>query len=198
MLPIRNISYLSPMYCSFREKCKKMSRNWPGVQYPLNSNFSENIKGNTEQTTETKHHTWVFPMNSYYLDTHQIFVHRQNLLFTWKITISVCLVVFPYILSNLLLFPITTSVKKVFSTGWCPKEGPRDPFPGWILWYILFLYYLYIKNNHVQAKTYKKYCFKTATKLPISILRHFDFGENLKNHFSKGICQCNLAHKRRL
>ena len=35
MLPIRNISYLSPMYCSFWEKCKKQSKNWPGVQYPL-------------------------------------------------------------------------------------------------------------------------------------------------------------------
>ena len=31
MLPIRNISYLLPMCCSFWEKCK----NWPGVQYPL-------------------------------------------------------------------------------------------------------------------------------------------------------------------
>ena len=29
------------------------------------------------------------------------------------------------------------------------------------------------------------YRFKMASKLPIFFLRHFNFGENLKNHFRK-------------
>ena len=36
MLPIRNISYLLPMCCSFK-KMHKQSQNWSGVRYPLNS-----------------------------------------------------------------------------------------------------------------------------------------------------------------
>ena len=37
------------------------------------------------------------------------------------------------------------------------------------------------------------YRFKMAAKWPIFILRHIDFGQNLKNHFPKGIFQWNLA-----
>ena len=40
------------------------------------------------------------------------------------------------------------------------------------------------------------YRFKMAAKkLPIFISRHFDFGQNLKNHFPKGIFQWNLRLK---
>ena len=35
MLPIRNISYLSPMYCSFWEKCKNSSKTGLGCSTPL-------------------------------------------------------------------------------------------------------------------------------------------------------------------
>ena len=35
MLPIRNISYLSPMCCNFLRNMHKQSQNWSRVQYPL-------------------------------------------------------------------------------------------------------------------------------------------------------------------
>ena len=35
-----------------------------------------------------------------------------------------------------------------------------------------------------------------GAKLPIFISCHFDFGENMKKHFPKGIFQWNLAHSR--
>ena len=37
-----------------------------------------------------------------------------------------------------------------------------------------------------------------AAKKPIFILRHFDFGQNFKKHFPKGIFQWNLAQSRRI
>ena len=37
MLPIRNISYLSPMYCGFWEKCKNSPKTGLGCSTPLNS-----------------------------------------------------------------------------------------------------------------------------------------------------------------
>ena len=42
------------------------------------------------------------------------------------------------------------------------------------------------------------YHFKMAAKLQIFTSRHFDFGENMKNHFPKGIFQWNFVHNRRL
>ena len=52
--------------------------------------------------------------------------------------------------------------------------------------------YLYTKNNHIQARENNpqiNYCFKMAAKWPIFVLRHFDFGKNVKNNFLKGIFQ---------
>ena len=40
--------------------------------------------------------------------------------------------------------------------------------------------------------------FQNASQITDFASRHFDFGENLKNHFPKGICQWNFAHNRRL
>ena len=42
----------------------------------------------------------------------------------------------------------------------------------------------------------KKKRNKMAAKRLIFVLRHFDFGENLKNHFSKRIVQWNLTQNR--
>ena len=37
MLPIRNISHLSPMCCNLWEKMHRQSQKWSGVQYPLST-----------------------------------------------------------------------------------------------------------------------------------------------------------------
>ena len=50
----------------------------------------------------------------------------------------------------------------------------------------------------LQKKKLKMlYRFKMAAKWPIFISRHFDLGQNLQNHFPKGIFQWNLAQSRR-
>ena len=76
-----------------------------------------------------------------------------------------------------MLFPNTTSVKRYFPPAGAQRRVHGTTFPVEFCDTYSSLYYLYIKHNHIQAKTYKKYCFKTAAKLPIFILRHFDFGE---------------------
>ena len=54
--------------------------------------------------------------------------------------------------------------------------------------------HLYTKHNHIQVKTTKTYLsFQNGAKWPFFVSRHFDFGENLKNYFSKGIFQWNLV-----
>ena len=57
--------------------------------------------------------------------------------------------------------------------------------------------YLYTKNNIFKQKIPKIiYRFKMAAKWPIFISHHFNFDQNLKNHFPKQFFQWNLAHNR--
>ena len=44
MLPIRNISYLLPMCCSFWEKCKNSPKTDLGCSTPLSTSIAQNVK----------------------------------------------------------------------------------------------------------------------------------------------------------
>ena len=48
------------------------------------------------------------------------------------------------------------------------------------------LYIYTLKTAAFKQKYPKNNSFKMAAKLPIFVSRHFDFGKNLKNNFSKG------------
>ena len=58
MLPIRNMSYLLPMCCSFLRKMHKQSKNWPGVQYPLKE--TDTFKLNNKSHVMVSHDCHMF------------------------------------------------------------------------------------------------------------------------------------------
>ena len=80
-------------------------------------------------------------------------------------------------------------------------HGPplRKPLSQWNFVMNATLYIYTLKSTLLKQENQKLiYRFKMATKLPIHLSpikspifasRHFDFGENLKNHFSRGIFQ---------
>ena len=83
-----------------------------------------------------------------------------------------------------------------------PKGGgvPRDPtvenhFPSQILqWNLHHICMDYKKSQFCNKKIEKLYRFKMAAKQPIFILRHFDFGQNLKKK-KKTLSQRNFSMK---
>ena len=84
---------------------------------------------------------------------------------------------------------------KVFPTRWY-QRGSIEPslkkttFPAdFVMNTTLYIYTFkrIISKQKKEKKSEKNTVSKMAAKLPIFALRHFNFSENLKNHFSKGI-----------
>ena len=103
--------------------------------------------------------------------------------FTWKLKKSCrC--------KDLDIFPLTLKWPKYFySLG--AQGGSMEP-PRRLLYHrnfaMKFAPYMYALSKTIIPEKRIKwmlYRFKMAAKWPIFILRHFDFGQNLKNHFPK-------------
>ena len=87
---------------------------------------------------------------------------------------------------------------KVFPTRWCTAAsmGPQKPPCHRNLWWILYSIYLY--TNHFQETKIpppqKKNTVSKWRPMIYFVSHHFNFGKNMKNHFSKGVFQWNLSH----
>ena len=84
---------------------------------------------------------------------------------------------------------------KVFPTRWCtgPSWDPKNHFAIAICdeYYTLYIYTLTIFKKQIppQKNTVSKW-----RSMIYFVSHHFNFGKNMKKHFSKGVFQWNLSH----
>ena len=84
---------------------------------------------------------------------------------------------------------------KVFPTRWCTgaSMGPQKPLCHRNLWRnTLYIYTLTIFKKQIPPP--KKIPFQNGRPMIYFVSHHFNFGKNMKNHFSKGVFQWNLSH----